>query len=70
MAIGGHQEGREVDVLLEVGRLVPGGREGDRQEEGEEDLHAGDGDADLLEQLHELAVEALGLGLLAVGDRS
>ena len=44
-----------VEVLLER----------DREQEGEEDLDAGQGDPQLLQQLAEVAVEAFLLGLVA-----
>jgi hypothetical protein len=38
--------------------------ERDREQEGEENLHAGEGDAELLQQLGEVAIEPLVFGLL------
>ena len=63
----GADQGREVDVLLEVGDLREALLERDREQEGEEDLDAGQGDAQLLQQLAEVAVEAFLLGLVAAG---
>src|SRR3712207_7426709 len=49
----GGDEGDEVDVALEVRRPLGGLLEGHDQQEGEEELHAGQGDPQLVEQLHE-----------------
>ena len=52
------EQGREVDLLLEGGDFGEVLLERDREQEGEEDLDAGQGDAQLLQQLAEVAVEA------------
>src|SRR4051794_10161482 len=55
----------EIDVLLERGGGVEPLLERDGQEEREEHLHAGERDAQLPEELGEIAVYPLVLGLLA-----
>ena len=60
----GAEQGEEVDVLLEgvdFGEVL---LEGDGEQEGEEDLDAGQGDAQLLQQLAEVAIEAFALALV------
>ena len=61
---GGRQQRHEVHVALEFGDLREALLEGHREQEREEHLHARHRDAQLAEQLVELAVEALGLGFL------
>ena len=60
----GRQQRAEVHVLLELGHLREALLERDREQEREEDLHARHRDAQLLQELVELAVEALVLGLV------
>ena len=58
-------QGDDVDVLLELGHAAEALREGHRQQEPEEDLHARHGHAQLGEELLEVAVQALALRLVA-----
>jgi hypothetical protein len=60
----------EVGGALEAGDLVEARRERHREQEREEDLHAGLDDAHLLEQLDEVAVQPLGVRLVAVRERT
>ena len=62
---GGRHERDRVDRPLAAGRLAEALLEGDRQQEPEEDLHARHGDAQLVQELQELAVALL---LLLLGD--
>ena len=60
---GGEQQRDEVDVALEVVDVAEARRERDGEQEREEHLHAGKHDPQLLQELVEVAVEALLLGL-------
>ena len=60
----GEQQGHEVDLLLEAGDFREVLLERDREQEGEQDLDAGQRDAQLLQELAEVAVEAFGLALV------
>src|SRR6266545_1154433 len=62
---GGHQ-GPVVQTTLEAGDLTEALGEGQCEQEREQDLHARLGDAQLLEQLVEVAVEPLQLAFLAL----
>ena len=55
----------DVDVALQVGEDREALLERDGQQEGEEDLDAGLGDAQLLQLLAEVAIDPFGLGLVA-----
>ena len=59
------QQRREVDLLLEAGDLGEALLKWHGEQEGEENLDSGQRDAQLLEQLAEVAVEALGLALVS-----
>ena len=60
----GEEQGREVDLFLERRDFGEVLLERDGEQEGEEDLDAGQRDPQLLQQLAEIAVEALGLALV------
>ena len=60
-------ERAQVDVPLEGGDLGEPAREREREQEGEQDLYPGLKHPHLLQQLTVLAVEPLGLGLVAPG---
>jgi hypothetical protein len=60
-------QGGQVDALLGAAEVGKAGGEGQAQQEGEQDLDAGLGDPELLDQLGELAVAGLQLGLAADG---
>jgi hypothetical protein len=62
---GDQQQGDEVDGLLEVGDRRPALLEGKNQQEREQHLDPGEHHPELLQQLHQVAVEALLLGLVA-----
>ena len=62
-------ERREVGAALEARDLVEARRERHREQEREQDLHAGLDDAHLLQELDEVAVEALRVGLVAQAAR-
>jgi hypothetical protein len=59
----GAQERDDVQLALELRRLLEPRRERHREEKGEQDLHAGLGDAQLLQQLAQVAVQPLCLRL-------
>ena len=61
----GQDQGREIDLLLELGDFLEALLEGDREQEGEEDLYPRQRHPQLLQQLAEVAVEAFLLGLLS-----
>ena len=61
------EEREEVHVLLEVGRLGEALGEGDAEQEREEHLHAGQGHAELVQELDQLPVQALLLALVGHG---
>ena len=58
------EQGREVDLLLKRGDLGKVLLKGDRQQEGEENLDAGQGYPQLLKQLSEVAIQPRFLTLL------
>jgi hypothetical protein len=51
---------------VEIVRLDEAAVEGQDQEEGEQDLHAGNGDAQLVQELDQVTIEPLFLSLLVV----
>src|SRR4029077_20002744 len=61
------EQGDEVDSLLEFGDLREVLLKRDREQEGEEHLHARQRHPQLLQQLAEVAVEAVAFALLAPG---
>jgi hypothetical protein len=61
----GAEEGEEVRVLLQVRDAVEALGERHTEQEGEEHLDAGERDAELVEQLDQLAVELLLVALVA-----
>jgi hypothetical protein len=63
----GREQRDEVHVALEVRDLGEALLERDREQEGEQHLHARHRDTQLVEELVELAIEPLVLGLLALG---
>jgi len=63
----GREEGDEEDVALELGDARPAVRERDGEQEREQHLHAGEHDAELVEELDQLAVEIVLVALLGVG---
>ncbi len=65
----GEQQGDEVGGLLKVRDVGEALVEGDHEQEGEQHLNAGQGDAELAQKLLQIAVEPLGLGLVPPGQR-
>jgi len=55
----GGDDGAHVDVLLHLGRLLPAGSERHGQQKGEQHLNARQGNANLVQQLDQLAVDPL-----------
>src|SRR5207248_2390447 len=56
---GGAEERREVDVLLQLGHVLPAVGERHDEEEGEEHLDAGQRDPKLAQELDQLPVDPL-----------
>jgi hypothetical protein len=63
----GQEQCREVGLLVEFADRAEALLERHREQEGEQDLHPGQGDAQLLEELAEVAVEPFLVGLVSAG---